>query len=180
LPSFARCPSRYWNRKSSQATSAGKQKGEDTSRILAIDYGARRIGLAVSDPLGITAQGLDTLRVTSAKRALAGLEALIREQEVGTIVVGVPRNMNGTEGEQAGRVRKWAALLEKNTGCRLVLWDERLSTKAAHRAMHEMGLETGRKRKAEVDRIAATMILREYLDRNADRGLQHAPEGQGH
>ena len=115
------------------------------------------------------------MSVSSAKHALGVLEALIQEQGVDTIVVGIPKNMDGTEGEQAARVRKWAARLEQRTGCRVVPWDERLTTVAAHQTMHALGVRVSQATKHDVDRIAATILLAEYLDRAADRGPQHAP-----
>ena len=162
----------------SKGQGAEEQRRLATDRILAIDYGARRIGLAISDPLGITAQGLDTLQASSPKQALRALEALIEQRGVHTIVVGIPKNMDGTEGEQAAEVRAWAMQLEGSTGRRVVLWDERLTTVAAHQAMHAMGLKINRKRKGDVDRIAATMILREYLDSTTHEGLEYASKGQ--
>lgn len=123
----------------------------------------------------MTAQGLDTLSVPSAQHALAVLEALIQEHGVDTIVVGIPKNMDGTEGKQAARVRKWAARLEQRTGCRVVPWDERLTTVAAHQTMHALGARVSQATKHDVDRIAATILLSEYLDCAAHRGPQHAP-----
>jgi len=131
-------------------------------RILSIDYGDRHIGLALSDPLGITAQGLDTLEVRSVDQALERIAELAAQSEVGTLLIGLPKNMDGTSGERAEVVRTFAEQLSHKTGLPIRFWDERWTSRAAMRTMHEMGLKTkGRKR--DVDRIAATMMLQEYL-----------------
>src|SRR5437762_11547652 len=96
-----------------------------TCRILALDLGKRRIGLAISDPLGITAQGLPNLVRTNKRADLAALEELIREREVGHILMGNPINMGGKEGRQSARVRELAGDIEKRTGLPVRLWDER-------------------------------------------------------
>ena len=133
-------------------------------RILAIDYGSRRIGLALSDPLGITAQGLETLEVNSAEEALERLEDLASTYEVSRVVVGIPINMDGSYGEKAEEVAGFARALEKGTGLPVALWDERLTSVAAMRTMHEMGVRT-KGRKKDLDRIAATILLQGYLSR---------------
>ena len=131
-------------------------------RILSIDYGTRRIGLALSDLLGITAQGLDTLQVRSLDQALERIAEIAAQSEVGALLVGLPKNMDGTSGKQTEAVRAFGEQLSQKTGIPVRFWDERWTSRAAMRTMHEMGLKTkGRKR--DVDRIAATMMLQEYL-----------------
>jgi len=132
-------------------------------RILAVDYGERRVGLALSDPLGITAQGLETVEVNSLKEAISTIKRLLVEHDVKEVVVGHPRNMDGTEGEAAVRVSRFAHTLERETGLRVKLWDERLTSVAALRAMHEMDVKI-KGRKGKLDSIAATMILQSYLN----------------
>ncbi|HYW41838.1 MAG TPA: Holliday junction resolvase RuvX [Bryobacteraceae bacterium] len=132
-------------------------------RILALDLGKKRIGLAISDPLGITAQGLPNL-VRSNKRAdFARLEQLIREREVGGILMGNPINMGGTEGRQSGWVREFAEELEARTGLAVKLWDERLTSVEAGRVLRESGISIA-KRAAAVDRLSAVILLQSYLD----------------
>lgn len=144
-------------------------------RILGIDYGRKRIGLAISDPLGITAQGLPTLE----RRDLAGgidmdmdmeaLSGIIREREVGEMVVGLPKNMDGTIGESAREVLAFVEVLKERFGLRVHLMDERLSTVRAHRAMKEGGLSR-KKRTGKVDMLSAQLILQGYLDRKGGSG----------
>jgi putative holliday junction resolvase len=132
-------------------------------RILALDLGKKRIGLAISDPLGITAQGLPNL-VRSNKRAdFARLEQLIREREVGGILMGNPINMGGTEGRQSGWVREFAEELEARTGLPVKLWDERLTSVEAGRVLRASGISIA-KRAAAVDRLSAVILLQSYLD----------------
>lgn len=131
-------------------------------RILAIDYGERRTGIAVSDELGITAQGLDTIVVRDEAEILPRVAAVIREREAGRIVLGLPLNMDGTESEKSGKVRAFGAVLAGETGLPVVYWDERMTSMQAQRVMQEMEIKTGR-RKPLVDRIAATLMLQEYM-----------------
>lgn len=131
-------------------------------RILAIDYGERRTGIAVSDELGITAQGLDTIVVRDETEILPRVAAVIREREAGRIVLGLPLNMDGTESEKSGKVRVFGAVLAGETGLPVIYWDERMTSMQAQRVMQEMEIKTGR-RKPLVDRIAATLMLQEYM-----------------
>ncbi|MEE9201327.1 MAG: Holliday junction resolvase RuvX [Candidatus Brocadiales bacterium] len=139
-------------------------------RILGIDYGRKRIGLAISDPLGITAQGLPTLvrgRGDSAGDVdmdMKALSEIIREREVGEMVVGLPKNMDGTIGESAKEVLAFVEVLKERFGLRVHLMDERLSTVRAHRAMKEGGLSR-KKRAGKVDMLSAQLILQGYLGR---------------
>ena len=133
------------------------------SRILALDLGKKRIGLAISDPLGITAQGLPNL-VRSNKRAdLAALGQLAREREVGLVLMGNPINMRGGEGRQSAWVREFAAALETRTGLPVKLWDERLTSVEAGRVLRASGISI-EKRAAAVDRLSAVILLQSYLD----------------
>ena len=131
-------------------------------RVMAIDYGERRTGLAVTDELGITAQGLDTV-VTKDEKKIPDLVAKVAlERGVGSILLGLPRNMDGSEGEKCEKVRAFAEALKEKLDVPIVFWDERMTSMQAHRVMQEMNMKT-RGNKEEVDRIAATLILQEYL-----------------
>ena len=131
-------------------------------RILGVDYGLRRIGLAVSDELGLTAQGLPTARVQGATGAVAAVASAASEWQVGEIVVGLPLNMDGSKGEMAEAAETFALKVREATGLQVSCWDERLTTVMAHRAMRQMGMKA-RRRKGEADRIAATLLLDVYL-----------------
>ena len=131
-------------------------------RVLAVDYGERRTGVAVSDELGITAQGLDTITVKDEADIPQRIAAIAADRDVGTIVLGLPLNMNGTESEKSTKVREVAEVLRELTGCPVVLWDERMTSLQAQRVMQELSMKT-RGNKGHVDRIAATLILQEYL-----------------
>ena len=132
-------------------------------RILALDVGARTIGLAVSDPLGITAQGLDTLRRTNKRSDLAHLEALIREYKVAEIVVGYPLKMSGHPGAQAEKVSAFAEELRRRFGLPVHLWDERLTSAQANRVLRQSEISI-RRRALAVDRMAAVLILQNFLE----------------
>ena len=134
-----------------------------TPRILALDLGKRRIGLAISDPLGLTAQGLPNLDRTNKRSDLAALARLAREREVGLILMGNPINMGGAEGRQSGWVREFAAALEGYTGLPIRFWDERLTTVEAHRVLRSSGISI-EKRAAAIDRLSAVILLQSYLD----------------
>ena len=139
------------------------------SRILALDLGKRRIGLAISDPLGITAQGLPNLVRTRIRTDLDTLEQLIHDREVGLILLGNPINMRGTEGRQSVWVREFAASLEKRTHLPVKLWDERLTSVAAQRSLHEAGRNVKNSREV-IDQVAAQLILQGWLDSQAMLG----------
>jgi putative Holliday junction resolvase len=132
-------------------------------RILALDLGKKRIGLAISDPLGITAQGLPNLVRVNKRTDLAALEQLVRQREVGLILMGNPINMRGDEGRQSGWVREFAQALEKRTGLPVKLWDERLTSVEASRVLRSSGISI-EKRAAAVDRLSAVILLQSYLD----------------
>jgi putative Holliday junction resolvase len=137
--------------------------GPPTHRILALDLGKKRIGLAISDPLGITAQGMPNLNRTNKRSDLDALEQLIREREVGLILLGNPINMRGAEGRQSGWVREFAGALEARTGLPVKLWDERLTSVEAGRVLRSSGISI-EKRAAAVDRLSAVILLQSYLD----------------
>ncbi len=132
-------------------------------RVLALDLGKKRIGLAISDPLGITAQGLPNLLRTNKRSDLACLEQLAREREVGLIVMGNPMNMRGDEGRQSGWVREFADALHERLGLPVKLWDERLTSVEAGRVLRASGIGI-EKRAAAVDRLSAVILLQSYLD----------------
>ncbi|MBZ5726457.1 MAG: Holliday junction resolvase RuvX [Acidobacteriia bacterium] len=132
-------------------------------RILALDLGKKRIGLAISDPLGMTAQGLPNLVRTNKRSDLAAIGQLAREREAGLILMGNPINMGGLEGRQSGWVREFAAALEKHTGLPVRLWDERLTSVEAGRVLRSSGISI-EKRAAAVDRLSAVILLQSYLD----------------
>ena len=132
-------------------------------RILALDLGKKRIGLAISDPLGITAQGLPNLVRTRKRDDLDAIGQLAREREVGLILMGNPINMRGSEGRQSAWVREFAQTLEKRTGLPTKLWDERLTTVEAGRVLRASGISI-EKRAAAIDRLSAVILLQSYLD----------------
>lgn len=133
-------------------------------RVMGIDYGDSRIGIAVSDPFGWTAQGVETINVKgNDEKAIERIVQLIRQYDVERIVVGYPRNMNGTVGPRAEKTDEFIKLLSSRTDKDIIRWDERLTSVAANRIMHEMGTRTAKK-KAIVDQIAACYILQGYLD----------------
>jgi len=137
---------------------------EDFMRIMGIDFGDSRIGVAVSDPMGWTAQGLETIeRKGPMEQDAERIRQLAEQYGVGRIVIGLPKNMNGTIGPSAEKAIEFGELLARITGLEVVQWDERLTTVAANRLMHEVGMKTSKKKKA-VDRIAAVFILQGYLD----------------
>jgi len=132
-------------------------------RILAMDVGKRRIGLAVSDPLGITAQGLPTLERTTIREDLDRLADLIAERDVTLLLVGEPLHMSGDPSKQAQYIRDFAARLSDKTGVPVQHWDERLTTVQAQRVLKESGVSIEKRARA-VDRLAAVILLESYLD----------------
>jgi len=134
---------------------------------MGLDFGAKTVGVAVSDALFITAQGVEIIRrkeENKLRQTLARIEELILEYEVSEIVLGLPRNMNATEGERAVLTKDFKEKLTRRTGLEVTLWDERLTTVAADKSMIEAGLRR-EARKEHVDKIAAVFILQGYLDR---------------
>ncbi len=135
-------------------------------RAIGLDYGTKTVGVAVSDALGITAQGIETItrkESNKLRQTLARIEEIIAENEVDTIVVGLPKNMDNTIGERAEDCREFADKLERRTGLPVVMWDERLTTVAADKVLQETGVRR-ENRKAVIDKIAAVFILQGYLD----------------
>jgi len=132
-------------------------------RILAIDYGKARIGMALSDPLGITAQPLEVLKVKEVKDALTRIAGIVDEKGVERIIVGLPLNMDGSEGPQVAETRAFAALLRERTGLDPIEWDERLTSRQALSALGKQE-RSWRKRKEKMDAVAAQILLQSYLD----------------
>ena len=133
-------------------------------RMMAIDYGDSRVGIAVSDLLGITAQGVETIQNTGRKALFSRLEELIREYKPSVIVIGLPKNMNGTLGERAQKSIEFEQRLKEIYDGKTVLFDERLTTVSAIRTLNETNTR-GKKRKNVVDTVAATLILQSYMSR---------------
>ena len=147
-------------------------------RILGLDYGSKTVGVAISDPLLVTAQGVEIIRRDSEnklRRTYARIEEIIASYgEVESIVLGYPKNMNNTVGERAQKCEEFKAALERRCGLPVILWDERLTTVAADKAMMESGIRR-ENRKDYVDEIAAMLILQGYLDHlrfRADTGQE--------
>lgn len=135
-------------------------------RILGLDFGSKTVGVAVSDELLLTAQGVEIIRRKSQnklRQTLARIEELIEEYQVDRIVLGYPKNMNNTEGERCEKTKEFQADLRRRTGKEVILWDERLTTVAADKTMMEAGIRREH-RKEYVDEIAAIFILQGYLD----------------
>lgn len=132
-------------------------------RILAIDFGMKRLGLAVSDELGITAQGLPTLERTRVRDDLDAIRKLMEEYSVKTVVLGLPLSHRGEETTMSGRVREFGGKLQRRLGCPVEFCDERLTSLEAHRLLRASGISI-RKRQQARDRVAATLILQSYLD----------------
>lgn len=138
-------------------------------RIMGLDFGSKTVGVAVSDALLVTAQGVETIPRKSPgklRQTLARVEELIREYQVERIVLGFPKNMNNTEGERCMKTLEFKEMLERRSGLEVILWDERLTTVAAERTLMESGVRR-ETRKSYVDKIAAALILQGYLDAQA-------------
>lgn len=131
-------------------------------RIMAIDYGDAHTGVAVSDPTGLLAGFTTVIHSRKEEMVLSELERIAREHRVEEIVMGFPRNMDGTEGPRAQLYREFAVQVERTLGKKVVLWDERRTTVDAHRILFEAG-QSGKKRKKTVDAVAASLILEGYL-----------------
>ena len=145
---------------------------------MALDLGRKRIGLALSDPLGITAHGLPTLARTRIREDVAALDALIREHDVRLILMGHPLHMSGDESRQGVYTREFADRLSERTGREVRLWDERLTSAEAGRVLKESGISI-RKRAQAVDRLAAVILLESYLDSRGRRVHPQQWEGAG-
>lgn len=135
-------------------------------RAMGLDYGSKTVGVAISDPLGITAQGIETIHrkaENKLRQTLARIEALAKEYDVDRLVLGFPKNMNNTIGERAEKSLELKEMLERRTGLPVILWDERLTTVEAERTLAESKVRR-EDRKKYVDKIAAVFILQGYLD----------------
>lgn len=135
-------------------------------RIMGLDFGSKTVGVALSDPLFITAQGLEVIvrkDENKLRRTLARLEELIEEYQVEKIVIGLPKNMNDTEGERVQLTLEFKEKLERRTGLAVVTWDERLTSVAAEKVLMEAGVRRENRKKYS-DKIAASLILQGYLD----------------
>ena len=135
-------------------------------RIMGLDYGSVTVGVAISDALGITAQGIEVIRrkqENKLRQTLARIEELVRQYEVGLIVVGYPKHLNNTIGDRAEKSEEFASKLRQRTGAEVVLWDERLTTVAAHQVLAQTKMDYKEKSKV-VDKLAAVLILQGYLD----------------
>ena len=135
-------------------------------RVLGLDYGSKTVGVSVSDPMGLTAQGVETIwrkQENKLRQTLARIEELVSEYQVERIVVGYPKNMNNTVGERALKSLEFKEKLEKRTGLPVVMWDERLTTVEAERTLMEAGVRR-ENRKQYLDELAAVFILQGYMD----------------
>ena len=135
-------------------------------RILGLDFGSKTVGVAVSDGLLLTAQGVETIErkdENKLRKTCARIEELIAEYEITEIVLGLPKNMNNTEGERGEKTKAFGEMLERRTGLPVHYWDERLTTVAAEQILMESGVRR-ENRKAVIDKVAAGLILQGYLD----------------
>lgn len=138
----------------------------DIMRILGLDFGSKTVGVAVSDGLLLTAQGVETIErkdENKLRKTCARIEELIAEYEITEIVLGLPKNMNNTEGERVEKTKAFGEMLERRTGLPVHYWDERLTTVAAKQILMESGVRR-ENRKAVIDKVAAGLILQGYLD----------------
>jgi len=142
-------------------------------RVLGIDFGDRNIGLAVSDKLLITAQGLGRYRLKSKEEDKKYFKELALKYEIGKIVIGLPLRMNGSPGTRVERTKEFASWLEKTLQLPIIFWDERLTTKQALRILSQQKIKNKRKKKILKDQISASVILSSYLE--SKRAKNHAP-----
>ena len=146
----------------------GTERVLPAGRVLGLDVGSRRIGVAVSDPLGITAQGLETLQRSTKRRDFEHLQHVIQEYDVREIVVGLPLRMSGAQGTQSDKMQVFAEELRKRFRLPVHLWDERLTSAEANRLLRETDLSIEKRGKA-VDRMAAVLILQGWMEGRASR-----------
>ena len=137
-------------------------------RALGIDHGDARIGLAISDELGMLAHPLETIHLRDTADPIARIAAICQRDKIGAIILGLPRNMSGTYGPAAEKVRAFAEQLRAAIPCEVKLWDERLTSVAAQRSLHEAGRNTKNSREV-IDQVAAQLILQGWLDSEALR-----------
>lgn len=135
----------------------------ESGRVLALDVGSKRIGVAITDPLGITAQGLETIQRQNKRKDMETLGRLLKEYEVREIVVGLPLRLSGAEGTQSEKMRRFAGDLESHFGVTVHLWDERWTSTEANRLLRETELSIEKRGRA-VDRMAATLILQSWME----------------
>ena len=140
-------------------------------RILGLDHGSKRIGVAICDELGITAQGLATIERKTPKRDIEEISKFVKEYNVEKIVIGFPKMLDGTEGIQCEKVSKFAKILESKFSLPVIKWDESLSTKDAEEILIEANMSR-KKRKKVVDKLAASIILQGYLDHIKVKGTR--------
>ena len=152
------------------------QEEKLSRRILAIDFGLKRIGLAVSDPLGITAQGLSTLDRTRREDDLRHIQKLAEEYSAERVILGNPLGSSGKETAMSRRVAEFAQQLRRHLNCPVELWDERLTSVEANRMLRESGLGIQKRRRA-ADRVAATLLLQSYLDHRANENARSRNSG---
>ena len=138
------------------------------SRVMALDVGSKRIGVAVTDPLGITAQGLETIQRQNKRRDLEALGQVLAKYQVREIVVGLPLRLSGAEGTQSEKMRRFAEDLQGHFGVTVHLWDERWTSTEANRLLRETNLSIEKRGKA-VDRMAAALILQSWLEAHRDK-----------
>jgi putative Holliday junction resolvase len=144
---------------------------QQPTRVLALDVGKKRIGLAVSDELGLTAQGIETLQRTRIREDIESLGRIAAEWRVGLLLVGKPLHMSGDESRQSEYTREFAERLGNHLGLPVVFWDERLTSAEAERLLRDSGATLSQRKKA-VDRMAAVLLLESYLEnRSADLGV---------
>ncbi len=144
------------------------------ARMMGLDVGSRTIGVAVSDELGITAQGLKTIRRKSSEEDLKELSQIIDQFEIKKLVVGLPKNMDGSLGKQAELVFKWIKSVQQKLSLPIVTWDERLSTVGASKILLEADVSR-KKRKGVIDKVAAVLILQGYMDQIRNRRDESLP-----
>jgi putative Holliday junction resolvase len=138
-------------------------------RALGIDHGDARIGVAISDDLGMLAHPLETIHLKEVADPVARIAALVTSRDIGHIILGLPRNMDGSYGPAAEKVRAFAEKLRAACGCEVKLWDERLTSVAAQRSLHEAGRNVKDSREV-IDQVAAQLILQGWLDSQAMLG----------
>ena len=151
-------------------------------RILGLDYGSGTVGVAISDPLGLTAQALETIvrqRESKLRQTLARIDEICKEYQVEKIVVGLPLNMNDEPGERARKAEEFGSLVHKRTGLPVIMWDERLTTVAADEILDEMNIHGRHNRKAVIDQIAAGFILQEWLDNCGHKSAAETQDSRG-
>ena len=141
-------------------------RSRESMRIMGLDYGAKTVGVAISDELLLTAQPVETIkreRETKLRKTLARIEELMEEYQVEKVVIGLPKKMNNEEGERCTKTREFAEMVERRSGLEVILWDERLTTVSANAVLEE-GRVAKEKRKEYIDKLAASFILENYLE----------------